>query len=235
MVPNKYVGVDAQVVAGRGAGQYRAVTANGIDDLTVSPAWDVPPDRSSVLVLHRVQGHVILYANRAEDASVLGQIWGTLFDATFDSNTVDRGQGMWGLSGTFVQYLGNRLNVAVSFHPGVGPVGDTPEHTAEYGVLGFAAAGAFDNLPLHFPQVTAAVFRSNDLAYGHRILVMHGYGGPRRRVPYYVAQDLVVDRNRIAHTPIGIETDPNCVGVLLNANRFDDVPVPVKQWTAAPR
>jgi hypothetical protein len=137
--PGVYGGFEALIVDGRGAGQHRTVDNNTEDAVTISMPWDMPPDDTSVVLLHRLLGHVIIYHNLAKDTSVFGQIWGHLYDAIFDGNEVQRSQRMWELAGWFVQWLNNRLDVAVSYHTGIRPAGNiserTPEGTAPFGFV----------------------------------------------------------------------------------------------------
>ncbi len=222
-----YRGFDALIVSGRGAGQYRPVEDNGPDSLRVTRDWDVEPDGTSVVLLERLMGHCIFYRNAAEDVSVLLQVWGALYDCTFDGNRVARSQGLWGLSGWFIQWLDNRLDVAETFQAHVGPTGPTPEGTAEYGYLGFTIQGRLTSLG-RFEYVRGAVLRGNQLTRGYRVLVMWGYGGEPRRAGFVTARDIVVDRNQIAHTPVGIELDANLQGAVLAGNSFLDVAEPYR-------
>ena len=227
---DSYRGFDVLILTGRGAGQSRSVGGNSSDTLTLAQPWDVPPDGTSLVLLSRLPGHVIFYRNVAEDASVLGEVWGTLYDAVFDGNEVKRSQGMRGLGGWFVQWLNNRLEVAVSYHAGTGPRGGSPEGGAEYGYVGFTVAGEMTNLPTRFEYVRAIVVRGNRLSYGHRILVMWGYGGERRRVTFVAARDVVIDHNQLEHAPVGIELDPNVEGAVVTGNRFNDVKEPLRLY-----
>jgi hypothetical protein len=104
----------------------------------------------------------------------------------------------------------------------VGPQGPTPEGGAEYGFLGFTVQGRLTGAG-RFEYVRGAVMRGNRLSRGHRILVMWGYGGERKRAPGPVARDVVIDGNEIAHTPVGIELDANVEGAVLARNTFADV------------
>jgi hypothetical protein len=219
---------DVLVVDGRGTGQLRHVEGGSGTTLTTSPAWDVLPDATSVVLVGRLPGRCVTYGNRAADTSVLFQMWGPLFDCTFDSNEVVRSQGMWGLGGWFVQWIRNRLDVAVSYQPGVGPRGDNPEGNAEYGLLGFTLSGALPLLPIRFPYARAAIVRANRLSDGHRILCMWGYGGARTDAGFVAARDLVVDRNRVERSPVGVELDANVAGALLAGNAFVDVARPLR-------
>jgi hypothetical protein len=65
------------------------------------------------------------------------------------------------------------------------------------------------------------VIRGNSLSYGYRILVMFGYGGRRRGLGFSAARDLVIDRNTIDHSAVGIGLDENIGSVLIKDNGFN--------------
>ncbi len=222
-----YRGFDALIVSGRGAGQYREIESNDGQSLRTADDWDVEPDGSSVVLLGRLMGHCVFHRNSAEDVSVLLQMWGPLYDCTFDGNSVTRTQGMWGLGGWRLQWLGNTLEVATTFQSGIGPSGPTPERTAEYGYLGFTMSGRLTDLG-RFEYVRGAVLRGNRLSHGHRVLVMLGYGGERRVGRFAAARDVIVDRNQFDHSPVGIELDANVEGAVVSANTFVDVEQPLR-------
>jgi hypothetical protein len=227
LLPHAYRGLDLLVLDGRGAGQWRTITDNSEHRFDVTPAWDITPDASSVVLAYQLNGECILYRNHAEDTSVLLEFWGFLSNLTLDGNDVERSQGMWGLSGWFVQWLDNRLNVAVTFHQGVGPGAAapqeiTPEHGAPFGLMGFAIAGQISQLPIAFPYVRACVIKGNHLSYGHRIVMRFGFG-PRTVGATIAMDDVVIDRNSIDHTPVGIDVDAAAEGVLLARNQFSEV------------
>ena len=51
MDENQYRGMIARITRGRGAGEERAIAANSSTTLTVSPAWTVQPDPTSMFVV----------------------------------------------------------------------------------------------------------------------------------------------------------------------------------------
>jgi hypothetical protein len=51
MTENRYRGMIARITRGRGAGLERAIAANTVTELTVSPGWAVTPDASSFFVV----------------------------------------------------------------------------------------------------------------------------------------------------------------------------------------
>ena len=226
--PGAYRGHEALVVSGRGAGQYREIADAGPAGLSVTRDWDVVPDASSTVLVHRLMGHCVMHRNVAEDTSVLFQVWGALYDCIFDGNTVTRSQGMWGLAGWFLQWIDNVLDGAVTFQAGIGPRGATPEGTAEYGFIGFTIGGRTALLKPPFEFVRGAVIRGNQLRHGHRVLVMWGYGGERRRAGFQSARDVVVDRNRIENSAVGIELDANVAGAVVANNSWTQVERPLR-------
>lgn len=217
-----YRGFDALVVGGKGAGQAREVEDNDGQSLRLARDWEVEPDATSVVLVSRLMGQCVFQRNSGEDVSVLLQMWGPLYDCTFDGNTVVRSQGMWGLAGWRIQWLNNVLEGAMSYHTGVGPGGSTPERTAEYGLVGFTISGRAAEIG-KFEHVRGAVIRGNQLSRGHRVLVMAGYGGPRKSVGYVAARDVVVDGNHITRSPVGIELDANVEGAVVTGNVFTEV------------
>ncbi len=227
--PGAYRDFQIQIVSGTGAGQYRDIINNTRDRVMLAQPWLITPDATSSVVIHRLIGHAILYRNVAEDTSVLFEIWGQLYDAVIDGNTVRRSQGMYGLGGWFIEWIDNHLEAAVSFHAGVGPIGDTPEHTVPYGLLGFTVGGkmtaAYVRSP--FEYVRACVIRENSLSYGYRIMVKVGCSAAFTKVNYVAARDVVIDRNSIDHSPVGIEIDANVAGVVIRGNKVRAVQQPL--------
>jgi hypothetical protein len=231
LIPHAYRGLDILILSGRGAGQIRQITDNGTDAIAVARTWEVLPDQSTLILAFQLSGDCILYRNRGVDTSVLLQIWGYLCNVTFDSNDTERTQGMWALSGWFIQWLNNRLYAAATFHSGVGPLGvtkdATPEATVSYGLMGFTIAGIMQNFPIPFPYVRACVIRNNSLDYGFRIVLMLGYGRPAHAPVPLVVEDVLIDRNKESHAEIGIELDAGVEDALVYANSFDGVRKPV--------
>ena len=57
MTANRYRGMIARITRGTGAGQERAVAANTVTALTVSPAWEAMPDATSFFVVAEAGWH----------------------------------------------------------------------------------------------------------------------------------------------------------------------------------
>ena len=220
-LPGDYAGLDAQIVSGRGAGQVRTVTQAQGDRLMVDRDWDVPPDPTSQILLHQLQGNGIFFGNEAEDPNGLFVGQGDLYDAVFDANTVRRSSGIWQSSGTFLQFLENVLDVSVRY----GEVSAGAPPIPEHGMLGLLAGGEIgERFASPFELVRGVVFRRNRLAFGHRILVGPRPGaGPAAAV---VARDLVVDHNWFEHETVGIELERGVRQAVISRNLFFDVAVP---------
>ncbi len=220
-VAGDYAGLDAQIVSGRGAGQVRTVVQAQGDHLTVDRDWEVAPDATSQILLHQVQGNGIFFGNEAEDPNGLFVGEGDLYDSVFDANTVRRSSGIWESSGTFLQFLENVLDVAVSY--GEPPPGAPP--LPDHGILGVLAGGEIgERFSSPFELVRGLVFRRNRLAFGHRIQVgsSPGASGPAA----VIARDLVIDHNWFEHGRVGIELERGVRQAVISRNLFFDVAVP---------
>jgi hypothetical protein len=57
---------------------------------------------------------------------------------------------------------------------------------------------------------------------------MWGYGGERRRAGFQSARDVVVDRNRIENSAVGIELDANVAGAVVANNSWTQVERPLR-------
>lgn len=52
MTTNRFTGAFLHIIAGTGDGQVRQIASNTATEFTVSPAWDITPDATSVFVMH---------------------------------------------------------------------------------------------------------------------------------------------------------------------------------------
>lgn len=88
---------DAVIVKGRGTGQFRRVLAVNGNTITVTPAWSVLPDKTSVIGVGPAQTRSVVYHNRLdgksdyakyETASVAMSMYGNVSDVVFANNQV---------------------------------------------------------------------------------------------------------------------------------------------------
>jgi polygalacturonase len=103
---------DAVIANGRGLGQHRKIIACAGTTITVSPAWNVAPDRTSTVLIAGVVSHCAVYANTLqgkatyatqETASTGIQPYGNSYDFIADGNTISQvrtGIDLWCLSQT---------------------------------------------------------------------------------------------------------------------------------------
>lgn len=242
---NKFAGFEVMISDGRGAGQWRKVTASGAESITVDRPFDVAPDNTSLVLIFKLQGFITFYDNETTDASTLAQLYGPTYDAIMSRNKVRRTQGMWGLWGWFTQWVNNDLDAAVTYHTNIGPRGYPAERNREggapFGLIGYVIRGNLtpaDNkseLPILPPKieytyVRGTEVRRNKLRHGHRILLMHGYGGVRTDLGRVSIADVLIDRNTIEHTRVGVELDQNIARVMITNNSFTDVAEKTRLW-----
>lgn len=240
-----FTGFEVMITDGRGAGQWRTVTASGAESITIDRPFDIAPDDTSLVLIFRMQGFITFYDNEVTDASTLAQLYGPSYDAIMSRNTVRRTQGMWGLWGWFTHWVNNDLDAAVTYHTNIGPRGYTEEKNREggspFGLVGYVVRGSLtpaDNqseIPVRPPKIVytyvrGTEIRRNKLQHGYRILLMHGYGGPRTDNNHVSIADVVIDRNTIKHSRVGIELDQNVARAMITNNVMTDVPEKTRLW-----
>ena len=103
---------DAVIANGPGLGQHRKIVGCMGTTISVSPAWDVPPENSSTVLIAGVVSRCAVYHNSLqgksdyatrETASAGIQPFGDSFDFIADSNTISQtrnGIYIWGMSET---------------------------------------------------------------------------------------------------------------------------------------
>jgi hypothetical protein len=83
------------------------------------------------------------------------------------------------------------------------------------------------NIRSPFEYVRGCIIRGNSLSYGYRVMVKLGYSDAFTKVNYAAARDVVIDRNSIDHSPVGIAIDANVAGVVISDNKFKAVQRPL--------
>jgi Pectate lyase superfamily protein len=121
-------GSSVAILGGRGAGQYRIITNASLRDVEIESPFDISPDESSLISIIPTQRHYIIVNNRAIDAGVGFQFYGTIFESVIAANTVSRSGGVFLHAGRygdgiqpnfFVQVLDNRIVQRGSFKGGL--------------------------------------------------------------------------------------------------------------------
>ncbi len=242
--PNEFQGLYAMILDGPGKGQFREITANTPELFTLDQPWDVPPTTASTIGLWTVMQHMIVYKTDGFDCSAFAQLWGSYYDYIVDSNHVERNQGIWGQTGWFVQFRYNDVWYANTYHPGIGPSGGpTPEKTMPFSFVGLTGgalrvtkfgSSQYDRQLVmvddvageKVPGVMGAIFKGNVLRYNQRIALPPAAQPTPKGNGEVRMYDLVIDGNRIEHSPIGIQVGTQAQGVLIHGNQFVDVERP---------
>lgn len=88
------------VLDGPGFGQYRRVVKSTVDTLTVSPAWDVPPDTTSYLMVNGFFAETLWIDNTEEHTANWTGWWGNAVGNVMDGHILRDGEGiyLWGWS-----------------------------------------------------------------------------------------------------------------------------------------
>jgi hypothetical protein len=150
--------------------------------------------------------------------------------------------------GWFVQFRNNTVSFANTYHPGIGARGPNPEHCAPFGYTGLDGSNlritkgqAFQypgrKIPLFVndvigspvPATIGHIQRGNTLRYYQRLVVQpwSDANPPGPRPGGALFRDIVIDGNRIEHSPVGIQLGPNVGGAAIGKNEFIDVTKPV--------
>jgi len=103
-------GYDAVIANGTGLGQHRKIVAVAGSSIMVSPAWNVPPDTTSTVLIAGVISHCAVYQNTLQGkatyatqatASAGIQPYGNSFDFIADGNNVSqvgKAINLWGMA-----------------------------------------------------------------------------------------------------------------------------------------
>jgi hypothetical protein len=112
-----WVGKSVQIVEGRGAGQFRTVTALKGNTVTIDRPWDLAPDASSRFVVTAMRQRLLYLDNDTEDSSIAIQLYGGLTEGVLARNRCARSGGFVGFGMDYggiiplwyVQFLDNRI------------------------------------------------------------------------------------------------------------------------------
>lgn len=203
-----WTGGAVMILAGTGAGQWRAVTKNAGREWEVDRPWDIVPDETSVISIAPHRGRHLFIGNTFEDGGAF-QLYGAALDTIVAGNKGSRMDGFfawglnphdWGWQPCFnCQFLDNEIL------EGNG-----------YGHRG-AFMGAFTgdtNEQFPGPLARGIIFRRN---------VLHG--NARFRV-HATVDEALVERCTVKHNDLGITIGKGPTNVLLRENQFEDVPTP---------
>ena len=231
--PGALVGQLCLIAYGKGLGQYLRIVANGETTITLAGPWAVAPDASSHLVVRVDKSDVVIAGNSFSDASAAVQLYAQSLDFIVDGNTSERTGGMYGIGWDavdqrkrrrystcwFDQWLNNRLQQGFIYQQGA----------FDNGVVGPCAAGGI----VEPPAIVAIgnVVRNNVLedhqTTGAMYFSPHPLTVPASAAGYF-GRDTIVERNRIADTPLAIDVYPRYVDTLLRENIVERAVQPLR-------
>lgn len=200
-----WTGASVQILDGKGAGQYRFVTANNGQEWQVDRPWTIEPDASSRISIAPFRGRNLFIGNTFEDGGAV-QLYGAAHDSILAENKGSRMDGflVWGLNphgwgpqpSWFCQFLDNEI-VEGNGYGGI---------RAQFGTISGDESKAYDG-----PLVRGTIFRRNICRNNASF---HISGG---------TADTLVEHCAVRHADLGIKVDPAAKGVLLRDNEFEDV------------
>jgi hypothetical protein len=198
-------GAAVQILEGKGAGQYRFVTANNGREWQVDRPWIVVPDAQSKISIAPFRGRCLFIGNDCEDGGPF-QLYAAAHETIVAENKGSRMDGflVWGLNphswgyqpSWYCQFLDNEILVG----NGYGGRG------AGLGTVAGDEAKAFSG-----PLVYGTVFRRNKLHNNAGISL----GG--------TTSETIVEHNEIRETEVGIRVRDTVKGTLLRDNVFQSV------------
>lgn len=194
-----------QILDGKGAGQYRFVTANSGREWQIDRPWDVIPDATSRISITPFRGQNLFIGNQLEDGGAF-QLYAAAHDSIVANNRGVRMDGftVWGLNPHgwgvqpvwFCQFLDNEIVEGNGYG----------YRSARFGTLAYDESNTFDG-----PLVRAVIFRRN-ICRNNAYLIIDG-----------ATVDALVEHCDIRNTKTGIIVAPSTRGTLLRNNTFEHV------------
>jgi hypothetical protein len=202
-------GAAVMILDGRGAGQYRFVTANEGRVWEVDRPWVVEPDATSRISIAPFRGRDLFIGNTFEDGGPF-QLYGAALETIVAENKGSRMDGFlvlglnphgWGHQPSwFCQFLDNQILEGNGYGP----------RSASFGARGDDESKTFDG-----PMVRGAIFR-RDRCLNNSVIQI----GPS-------VEDAIVEHCVVKNNERGIVTNSKAGLVLLRENRFSGVANPL--------
>jgi hypothetical protein len=204
---------DAVIVNGTGLGQHRQIVRCAGSTITVSPAWNVPPDTSSTVIIAGVVSHCAVYNNSLQGksdyatratASAGIQPYGNSYDFIADNNTISQtrtGIFMWGMSETSI----HPQSIACSYFNYV--ANNTITHCQD-GIVGISTA--WNGWPVTDPYPGISCLGNTCVGNEVSSMVGSGFSELANNAPIGDQFDLnVFDQNTVTNAPVGIDLEPS--------------------------
>lgn len=204
-----WAGAAAMIIAGRGVGQYRIVTAHKGRSWEIDRPWIVAPDGTSVLTIVPYRGKNLFVGNTCEDGGPF-QLYGSAHESIVAENTGRRMSGffVWGLDphgwgrqpSWYCQFLDNVIAEGNNWGLTTG---------------GFGTAAAGTPADGQGRTVREVIFRRNECLSNAGLTVAGNLAGA------------VVEHNLFRDADHGIFVRRPAAGVVVRGNRFERVVTPL--------
>ena len=206
-----WVGAAVQIMDGKGAGQYRFVTANSGREWQVDRPWTVPPDAASRISIAPFRGQNLFIGNTFEDGGAF-QLYAAAHDSIVAENKGTRMDGFfvcglnphgWGYQPSwYCQFLDNEILEGNGYgHRG-----------SSFGTVSHDETKAYEGA-----LVRGTIFRRNVL-HNNASIVING-----------ATEDTLVENCTVRNSDKGIIVKATAHGTLLRGNAFEGVIQPVQE------
>lgn len=204
---------DAVIVNGAGLGQHRKITGRAGSTITVSPAWNIPPDTTSTVIIAGVISQCAVYHNALQGKSDYAtrdtasggiQPFGNSYDFVADNNTISQvrtGIAAWGMSAIDQ----DPANITCAYF---NYVANNTIHNCLNGIIGISQAWGGWPVAAPYPGIT---FLGNTCV-GNTVdsVADSGFAEMAALTPIGDQLDLnMFDQNTVTNTPAAINLDPS--------------------------
>ena len=206
-----WIGAAVQILDGKGAGQYRFVTANSGREWQVDRPWIVPPDDASRISIAPFRGQSLFIGNTFEDGGAF-QLYAAAHDSIVAGNKGSRMDGflVWGLNphgwgyqpSWYCQFFDNEILEGNGYG----------HRSASFGTVSSDETKAYDGA-----LVRGAIFRRNVL-HNNASLTIAG-----------MTEDTLVENTTVRNSDRGIIVKASASGTLLRGNTFEGVNEPIHE------
>ena len=204
---------DAIIVNGTGLGQHRKITGCTGTTITVSPAWNVPPDSTSTVIIAGVIFHCAVYQNtlqgksdyvNRDTASTGVQPFGNSYDFVVDSNTISqvrKGVILWGMGEASLK----PQSITCAYF---NYVANNTVHNCTDGIVGVSQA--WGGWPVTDPYPGISFLGNTCVGNTVDSITDGGFAEVAASAPIGNQLDLnVFDQNTVTNAPAGIVLDTN--------------------------
>lgn len=209
-----WIGAAVQIMAGKGAGQYRFVAGHTGRDWQVDRPWGVLPDATSLISIAPFRGRNLFVGNTFEDGGAF-QLYAAAHDSIVAGNKGSRMDGflVWGLNphgwgyqpSWYCQFFDNEILEGNGYG----------HRSASFGTLSSDETKTYSGA-----LVRGTVFRRNVLHNNARFVV-NG-----------MTEDTLIENCVVRGCEVGVTIKATACGTLLRGNRFEGVPLPVRDEQA---